>query len=137
MSDFFTKISFVLLAALIWYLILFSPGVSYAAPDEKAALIEEIKLEAWKANIDPTTTLLIAKCESGLDPQASAAPKSSAGGIFQFLHGTFQHYGKLYWGNLDYKEKDRFNPHDNIILAVWVIKNYGVKDWSESASCWS
>lgn len=55
--------------------------------------IARIIAEAFRARgLDPRVGLRIAQIESGLDPNARN-PKSSAGGVFQFLDSTAAHYG--------------------------------------------
>lgn len=77
----------------------------------------------------------IAKCESRNDPQVKNK-YSSASGRFQFLWGTWYHYGTEYWGDKFY-EKNIWDFDDNTELAWYVYSKYGTKDWNESKSCWS
>jgi len=75
----------------------------------------------------------IAACESRLDPTAKNA-HSSAKGVYQFLDGTWEYYGLKHWGTL--AGRDVLNFADNVDLGVWVIANYGTKDWIPSKACW-
>lgn len=77
---------------------------------------------------------MIATCESRNDPKAKN-PHSSASGRFQFIKGTWEHYGKEFWGD-EWIDKDVFDYEDNTELATWVINKYGTNDWLESKSCW-
>src|SRR5581483_8973128 len=76
----------------------------------------------------------IALCESKNNPHIKN-PYSSASGRFQFLWGTWNHYGKEFWGE-DFYEKNIFNYKDNTDLAWYVYKKYGTGDWNASAYCW-
>ena len=61
-------------------------------PETKSLKISEyIRVEAIKHEIDPVLALRIANCESSLNPKAKN-PYSSAGGVYQFLDGTWNAY---------------------------------------------
>lgn len=77
----------------------------------------------------------IASCESGNDPHAKSRT-SSASGRFQFLWGTWNHYGKELWGG-EFYQKNVWDYNDNTELAWYVYTKYGTSDWNESKSCWS
>lgn len=77
----------------------------------------------------------IAKCESNNDPKAKNK-NSSASGRFQFIRGTWEHYGKELWKD-GWIKKDVFNYEDNTELATYVVEKYGTKDWDESKFCWN
>lgn len=64
-----------------------SPGVTAGYPI--AALVRRA---AERHGVDPNTLETIARLESGLNPQAKN-PNSSAGGLFQFVDGTWKAYG--------------------------------------------
>jgi len=51
-----------------------------------------IRAAAARRGVDPETLLQVARLESGLNPRAKN-PKSSAGGLFQFIDGTAKQYG--------------------------------------------
>jgi hypothetical protein len=76
----------------------------------------------------------IATCESGGDLHAKNK-YSSASGEFQFLWGTWNHYGREYWGDSFY-EKNIWSK-DNRELAWYVFSKYGTRDWNASKKCWS
>ncbi len=59
---------------------------------------------------------------------------SSASGVFQFINGSWYHYGREFWGE-EFYEKNIWTK-DNVELAWYVYKKYGTRDWSESKSCW-
>ena len=101
----------------------------------KEPTVEEMIIEyATLKDVDPDLALRIARCESNFNPKAKN-PNSSASGVYQWIKGSFEYYGKLYWKD-DYYQKDRFNPKDNIELAIWVISTKGTSDWTESRHCW-
>lgn len=77
----------------------------------------------------------IGKCESQNNPHIKNT-SSSASGRFQFLWGTWNHYGHELWGD-DFYEKNIFSYKDSTDLASYVIQKYGTSDWNESKSCWS
>lgn len=63
--------------------------------------IAEIIRAAYAARgLDPSIGLRTARIESGFNP-AAKNPNSSAGGLFQFIDGTWKQYGK---------GRDRFDP---------------------------
>lgn len=76
----------------------------------------------------------IAKCESGNIGDAQNS-ESSAGGRFQFIDGTWEMYGKKYWGE-QFQYKNKYDYVDNTELAWYVYTNYGTGDWDASKHCW-
>lgn len=92
-----------------------------------------IKYYAELYKVDYLLAKSIAWCESRYDPSVDNA-YSSASGLYQFLDGTWKHYGKLKWGSLE--GKSVYNYGDNAELAVWVISKYGTHDWDASRVCW-
>jgi hypothetical protein len=62
-------------------------------------LASTIRAAAAQYGVDPGVMLKIAQVESGMNP-AARNPKSSAGGLFQFIDGTAGQYGLA----------DRFDP---------------------------
>ncbi len=85
------------------------------------------------AKVDPLFER-IAFCESRNDPH-SKNKYSSASGRFQFIWGTWHHYGIELWGN-DFYKKNIWSYEDNTELALYVYKKYGTKDWNASKHCW-
>jgi len=59
---------------------------------ETSPVVGTIRKAAEKYGVDPTTLTTIARIESNLDPSAQN-PKSSAGGLFQFVDKTAGLYG--------------------------------------------
>lgn len=76
----------------------------------------------------------IGSCESRDNPKAKNK-YSTASGRFQFLWGTWNHYGKELWGE-EFYEKNIWDYNDNTELAWYVFNKYGTKDWNESKPCW-
>lgn len=75
----------------------------------------------------------IEECESRGDPNARN-PNSTAKGLYQFLDGSWRHYGIEYWGTLE--GRSVFDPDDNRELAAYVIAKYGTSPWNSSKHCW-
>lgn len=63
---------------------------------------------------DPQTALGIARIESGLNPNAQN-PKSSAGGLFQFIDGTASQYGLA----------NRFDPNQAADAGARLLRDNG------------
>ena len=76
----------------------------------------------------------IAQCESGGNLRAKNK-YSSASGEYQFIWGTWHHYGLELWGD-EFYEKNIWSD-DNRELAWYVYSKYGSKDWNASKYCWS
>lgn len=57
----------------------------------KESLEEMIIRKSKEANLNPSTSLKIARCESSMNPLAESK-SSSAKGIFQFVDKTWQNY---------------------------------------------
>lgn len=84
---------------------------------EKEEIINYIKIQAFKNDIDVTTALKIADCESDFIPDAKN-PNSTAKGIYQFINGTWRDYCA---GNVfDYKDNvDCFIKYFNKNKGWW------------------
>lgn len=67
-------------------------GTVVAKPGEKQALVQQIIDGAVAIKIDPLTVLAIVAIESDFRPHARS-PLSSAGGLFQFIDGTWKSAG--------------------------------------------
>ncbi len=67
----------------------------------------------------------IAICESNYRPNAKN-PNSSASGVFQFIHSTWEHWGT----------GDVFNYKDNIDSAIRLYDAEGSNPWLASSKCW-
>lgn len=74
-------------------------------------------------------------CESKNNPLAKN-PNSSASGLFQFLKGTWNFYGKKLWGD-DLVNRDIFDANDSIELAKYAYSLNGTSDWQASKDCWN
>lgn len=83
-----------------------------------------IKNEATKAGLNPTSTLEVATCESGLNTTIYG-DKGLAYGVFQFHRQTFDVFAKEKGEKLDY-----FNPKDNIDLAIWGLSHGKQSHWT-------
>lgn len=76
----------------------------------------------------------ISRCESN-GVLTAKNKRSSASGEFQFIWGSWYHYGLEYWGD-EFYEKNIWSE-DNRELAWYVYKKYGTKPWESSKPCWS
>lgn len=85
------------------------PNAGVGAPFEAYILAQ-----ARRAGLDPATALAVAKQESGLNPRSLS--KSGAGGIYQFMPGTWEAAVKRY--GLPYSLGDRFDPYKNIDVGI-------------------
>lgn len=93
--------------------------------------VQKIITDAAKQHgVDPDTLLVIGYIESKFDPKAKN-PKSSAGGLFQFINSTAKGFGIANWS-------DRFDAKKNANAGaklakenMILLKNSGIKfeDW--------
>lgn len=88
-----------------------------------------VKSIAKAHGVSPSLALNIACAESQFRSKISNA-NSSAGGVFQFLDGSWSTYAKRYFGTT--KGYSKYNAADNIELAVLVLKHKGTSDWNAS-----
>lgn len=98
----------------------------------KEPSVEEIiRHYAGIYGVNEQVAINIAKCESGLNPEAKNK-YSSAKGVYQFIDGTFAYYSEKFstTGTV-------LNAKDNIELAMKVMGKYGTSDWEESKKCWN
>lgn len=82
-----------------------------------------IVLKAKEYGLNPHTALAIAKCESNFNPLAQNK-YSSAGGVFQFIDGTWTSVNKM--RGVQY---NKFNAEENIDNAMWLAKKEGWQHW--------
>lgn len=82
---------------------------------------ELIRYYSDKYGIDPSLPLNVACAESEMSPTATN-PKSTAGGPFQFLDGTWDTYCK----------GDKMNPRHNVMCGVRMISEGRISHWNES-----
>jgi hypothetical protein len=59
------------------------------SPDKVLTVRDKIIVEAFKAGIDPTEAVEVARCESNLNPGAKNWSGSTARGLYQFIFGTW------------------------------------------------
>lgn len=97
------------------------------------SIAEYIEARSMVYGYSPKRAVAIAKCESGLYPKAKAKT-SSASGLFQFILGTWEWTMKEMGEPTDL---DRFDPHNNIEAALFLLSKGGESHWSESEPCWS
>ena len=91
-----------------------------------------IILGAMKHGLSVTKALYIAKCESGLLPNAKSK-SSSASGIYQFINGTwFETMNSMGLSTIS----SRFDPRINIDAGLFLMKTSGDHHWNESKPCW-
>ena len=92
-------------------------------------------IDGWTKYTDPLFEE-IGRCESEHNLEAQNK-YTTAGGEFQFLDGTWKHYGQKLWGD-DFINKNK-KSLDNRELAWYVYTHYGVRDWMadpKSYNCW-
>jgi len=91
-----------------------------------------VKLASYLAGANYRLADAIVRCESGYDPSA-ANPSSSAGGLWQYLSGTWSGVAPIYGMG----GRSRFETWP----AAWVGANHlargGTGPWAASAHCWS
>lgn len=73
-----------------------------------------LRNKAAEYDIDPDLFVSLAKRESGLRPDAKNTG-SSAGGLFQFIDGTWNRYGN---------KKDKFDPEANADAAARMLRDH-------------
>ena len=89
--------------------------------------IRDVGEDLGVENQDIMTMIRIAKCESGLRPEAKN-PTSTATGIFQIIIGTWD-------GNKC--EGERWDFQDNIKCAYKLYQSRGFQPWNASKHCWN
>lgn len=101
-------------------------------PEAQPASYEQMIYQYASAyGVDGKLALSIARCESQLNPHAKNTG-STATGIFQFLHSSWEGYSLLHWGYIpDVEDGAR-----NIELGVWVLARDGTTPWVTSRPCW-
>lgn len=98
------------------------PDAKGSAPSAKTSSrgggeIESLlRNKAAEYDIDPDLFVSLAKRESGLRPDAkNPNPGSTAGGLFQFIDGTWTRYGN---------KKDKFDPEANADAAARMLRDH-------------
>lgn len=79
---------------------------------ENNPLLGVINSAANRYNVDPKALVRIAQLESNLDPRAQN-PRSSAGGLFQFIDSSAKQYGL----------SDRFDPNQSADAAARLMRD--------------
>lgn len=87
------------------------PATAPASDMAGGAITDIIRGAAAKYDIDPDIMVSLANRESGLRPDAKN-PQSSAGGLFQFIDGTWKQYGR----------GDKFDPVANADAAARMLR---------------
>lgn len=87
----------------------------------------KIKHLAEEYGVDESLALNIACVESRFKPKA-ANPVSTAGGVFQWLDGSWAHYSTHYYGEI----RDKWDEDENIRLSMKVLRDFGPGDWEVS-----
>ncbi len=96
-------------------------------PSSVPELIRHYSKQYW---VSEKLAMAIATCESWLNPNAKNK-NSTAGGVFQFLDGTFKSSWKKYW-----IAWNKFDAATNIELAMAKISNEWPAAWNASKNCW-
>lgn len=90
-----------------------TPVADAPAPDMAGnAITDIIRGAAERHGVDPDVMLRLAQRESSLNPSAKNT-KSSAGGLFQFIDGTWNQYGR----------GDKFDPAANADAAARMMRD--------------
>lgn len=97
------------------------PPTPTPTQSQEQLIEQEIRLVFGKAG---DTAVKVARCESGLNPQAKNKI-SSARGLFQIMQS---------WHKID--QKWLFNPNINILVAKQLYDEQGWNPWEASRWCW-
>lgn len=93
-------------------------------PTLEEIIINYIQKTAGFHGADEEFMVSLAKCESGLNPEA-VGDKGKARGLYQWWEKSWKHYNKIYKLNLD-----RESWQDQTKLSTFVVRDYGSeKDW--------
>jgi len=130
---------------IIWIFLFLFPFSSYAAQidptqEQVAARMSVIKIPvtepdikmqiaryAGAAGLDPSFMVDVARCESGLNPNAVSKTKDY--GLFQINQVHFKEVKSM--------GLDVFDPIDNIQYAIHLLKTGGQRHWVMSRHCWN
>lgn len=96
------------------------------------SISDYIYARALAHDYSPVKAQLIAKCESEFIATAKSKT-SSAGGIFQFLNGTW--IGVMKDMGLP-TTTPKTDPHYNIEAGLYLLDKEGDRHWNASKSCW-
>lgn len=108
--------------------------------EERDPLIEHvIRSAAEEFGVPGDLLMAIARCESGLRPDAKSR-QSTASGLFQYLDFTWERARtRLYERGIDtepYGPQDVWNPIATSRVTANVVAEGGLSWWAESAHCW-
>lgn len=92
---------------------------------------EKIRSLAIKHGVDESIALNIGCAESEFNSRAKN-PNSTAGGVFQWLDSSWANYSKMYYGYV----ADKYDADTNIELSIFVLRDYGTRDWNASKHYW-
>ena len=96
---------------------------------EKTSTIAIINNWSEHFGVDKDTALVLAWCESRLEPN-SKNPISSATGVYQIIDSTWWSIERNIPSNLKTLLKDRKDAESNIIAGLWLLKTDGIKHWT-------
>lgn len=118
---------------------------------ERDPLIEHVIASAAEEfDVPPALLIAMARCESGLRPDAKS-PLSSAAGLFQFLDGSWNGWPRpdgtlsrgarfrLFDRGIEpepYAPEDVWNPVAASRTAASIVSEGGLTWWDESIHCW-
>lgn len=94
---------------------------------------QKIYAKAAEYGIYGDTFILIALCESNLNP-AAANPSSTAFGVMQITYDTWMDGVKR--RGLDWEWDEVMNENKNIDMAAWWISKGYIHKWDSSIKCW-
>lgn len=103
----------------------------YRMVDTTALIQSVIVSKARSNNVDPDLLVKIARCESGLRPEAKNS-LSTASGIFQFLTSTFISQAQA----RGFPTDDKNSVEVQAGLAAEMIADGGIGHWNASRTCW-
>ena len=115
------------------------PNLQYVEPDYREILDQSVQDKiielSDKYGADSDLMLRIAYCESRYNPESQNG-SSTAGGVYQFIDGTWNANATRHWGD-QAKYKNKYDANDNIELATWMVASGGLSHWNASKSCWN
>lgn len=104
-------------------------AISLNSPE---AIKDYITARAQAYHYPIVKALAIAECESQFDPNAKSKT-SSAGGVFQFIDGTWR--GVMRQMGLP-EDSNKNDPHFNIEAGLFLLDKEGDHHWEASKKCW-
>jgi soluble lytic murein transglycosylase-like protein len=81
---------------------------------------------ANKYGVDVQTALEVIACESEFNP-AAQNPKSSAGGMMQFIDGTWNSVNRI--RGTGWTLADKYDVDKNLDNGMWLVQNEGWHHW--------